>query len=71
VIAATSIKVLDLLERAPSCAPLWDNTHFFREKMTALGFELKPGAHPIIPVMLGDARLAPPWPTACSRKACT
>ena len=31
---------------------------YFREKMTALGFELVPGEHPIIPVMLGDASLA-------------
>ena len=31
---------------------------YFREKMTDLGFDLKPGEHPIIPVMLGDARLA-------------
>ncbi len=59
VIAATSIKVLDLLESGTQLRRrLWDNTHFFREKMTALGFELKPGSHPIIPVMLGDARLA-------------
>jgi glycine C-acetyltransferase len=59
VIAATSIKVLDLLESGSELRRrLWDNAHFFREKMTALGFALKPGAHPIIPVMLGDARLA-------------
>ena len=59
VIAATSIRVLDLLESGADLRRrLWDNTHFFRERMTALGFELKPGAHPIIPVMLGDARLA-------------
>ena len=59
VIAATSIKVLDLLESGSELRRrLWDNAHFFREKMTALGFELRPGSHPIIPVMLGDARLA-------------
>jgi glycine C-acetyltransferase len=59
VIAATSITVLDLLESGTELRRrLWDNTHFFREKMTALGFDLKPGAHPIIPVMLGDAKLA-------------
>ena len=59
VIAATSIRVLDLLESSTELRrQLWDNTHLFRERMTALGFELKPGAHPIIPVMLGDARLA-------------
>jgi len=59
VIAATSIRVLDLLESGAELRRrLWDNAHLFRERMTALGFDLKPGAHPIIPVMLGDARLA-------------
>jgi glycine C-acetyltransferase len=59
VIAATSIRVLDLLETGAELRRcLWDNTHFFRTRMTELGFQLKPGAHPIIPVMLGDARLA-------------
>jgi glycine C-acetyltransferase len=59
VIAATSIRVLDLLESGTDLRRrLWDNTHWFRERMTALGFELRPGAHPIIPVMLGDAKLA-------------
>ncbi len=58
-IAATSIAVLDLLEN-DAClrTQLWDNTAYFREQMTGLGFELKPGEHPIIPVMLGDAKLA-------------
>jgi glycine C-acetyltransferase len=59
VIAATSVRVLDLLESGTDLRRrLWDNTHWFRERMTALGFELRPGAHPIIPVMLGDAKLA-------------
>jgi glycine C-acetyltransferase len=59
IIAATSIRVLDLLESDTTLRHrLWDNARFFRERMTALGFDLKPGAHPIIPVMLGDARLA-------------
>ena len=59
VIAATSIRVLDLLESGNDLRRrLWDNTHFFRERMTRLGFDLKPGSHPIIPVMLGDAKLA-------------
>ncbi|MEN0045396.1 MAG: glycine C-acetyltransferase [Pseudomonadota bacterium] len=58
-IAATSIAVLDLLDRDPSLRrQLWDNTAYFRENMTKLGFDLKPGEHPIIPVMLGDAKLA-------------
>jgi glycine C-acetyltransferase len=59
IIAATSIRVLDMLEADTTLRHrLWDTAHFFRERMTALGFDLKPGAHPIIPVMLGDARLA-------------
>ncbi len=58
-IAATSIAVLDLLENDASLREqLWQNAEYFREHMTKLGFELKPGEHPIIPVMLGDAKLA-------------
>lgn len=34
------------------------NTAYFREKMTALGFKIRPGTHPIVPIMLGDAKLA-------------
>jgi glycine C-acetyltransferase len=37
---------------------LFDNTSFFRAELTRAGFDLKPGEHPIIPVMLGDATLA-------------
>ena len=58
-IAATSLAVLDLVEKDDSLRnTLHDNASYFREGMTALGFDLKPGEHPIIPVMLGDARLA-------------
>ncbi|MEL7310416.1 MAG: glycine C-acetyltransferase [Pseudomonadota bacterium] len=58
-IAAASIAVLDLIETDRSLQQrLWRNTEYFRSKMTALGFDLKPGKHPIIPVMLGDAKLA-------------
>ena len=58
-IAATSIAVLDLLENDASLRnQLWENASYFREQMSSLGFELKPGEHPIIPVMLGDAKLA-------------
>ena len=39
-------------------AKLNSNAVYFREKMSALGFNLLPGSHPIIPVMLGDASLA-------------
>jgi glycine C-acetyltransferase len=59
VIAAASVAVLDLLEDGAELRDrLWRNTRYFREKMTALGFDLLPGEHPIIPVMLGDAKLA-------------
>ena len=59
MIAATSIAVLDLLERDSSLQQqLHDNAAHFRSKMTERGFDLKPGEHPIIPVMLGDAKLA-------------
>lgn len=59
VIAATSIAVLDLVQNDDSLRKtLHENAGYFREKMTQLGFTLKPGEHPIIPVMLGDARLA-------------
>jgi glycine C-acetyltransferase len=34
------------------------NTHWFREAMTAAGFAIRPGVHPIVPIMVGDARLA-------------
>lgn len=58
-IAAASIAVLDLLENDDSLRTrLHDNATRFRKGMTDLGFDLKPGEHPIIPVMLGDARLA-------------
>ena len=59
VIAAASIAVLDLLERDSSLREqLHENAAYFRAQMTARGFDLLPGEHPIIPVMLGDARLA-------------
>jgi len=58
-ICAASIKALDLIERdADLFQRLQDNTSFFRSSMSALGFNLLPGEHPIIPIMLGDARLA-------------
>ena len=59
MIAASSIAVLDLLERDKGLKEqLHDNAAYFRSKMTERGFALKPGEHPIIPVMLGDAKLA-------------
>jgi glycine C-acetyltransferase len=59
VIAAASVKVLDLLESGNELrTKLFANSRYFREKMSKLGFKLLPGEHPIIPVMLGDASLA-------------
>jgi len=58
-IAAASIRVLELLSESDQLRKrLRDNSEYFRKQMTALGFNLVPGEHPIIPVMLGDARLA-------------
>jgi glycine C-acetyltransferase len=59
MIAASSIAVIDLLERDLSLAErLHENAAYFRTAMEERGFELIPGEHPIIPVMLGDAKLA-------------
>jgi len=58
-VAAASIRVLDLLEGSSELRDrLHANARYFRERMQALGFNLVPGEHPIIPVMLGDAPLA-------------
>jgi len=55
-IVAASLKVLDLLiESGDLRQRLRDNTKFFREQMTILGFNVLPGEHPIVPVMFGDA----------------
>ncbi len=58
-IVAASIKVLDLLtETSELRQRLFSNTKLFRARMTAAGFNILPGEHPIVPVMLGDAALA-------------
>ncbi len=59
VIAATSIVVLDMLEASNERRQrLMHNAGYFRDHMTQAGFTLLPGEHPIIPVMLGDPKLA-------------
>jgi glycine C-acetyltransferase len=59
VVAGASLKVLDLIEHSGELrVRLFENARYFRGEMTRLGFKLLPGEHPIIPVMLGDARLA-------------
>ncbi|MCW7548283.1 glycine C-acetyltransferase [Photorhabdus sp. APURE] len=58
-IVAASIKVLDMLKEGDALRDrLWRNANLFREKMTAAGFTLAGADHAIIPVMLGDAKLA-------------
>lgn len=58
-IVAASIAVLDLLQDDSSLREkLQDNAAYFRQQMEERGFDLKPGEHPIVPVMLGDAKLA-------------
>jgi len=58
-IVSAALKTLDLLEgsRAPR-ERLESNTRFFRNEINAAGFTIKPGSHPIVPIMLGDAKLA-------------
>ena len=58
-IVAASLRVLDLLSEGDGLRQrLWDNARFFREKMTAAGFQLAGADHAIIPVMLGEASVA-------------
>jgi glycine C-acetyltransferase len=58
-IAAASIASLDLITRSPDLREkLHANTKFFREGLANSGLEIRPGTHPIVPVMLGDASLA-------------
>ena len=58
-IAAGAIRALQLVEAGESLrGTLRENATFFRRELTALGFQLVPGDHPIIPVMLGEAQLA-------------
>lgn len=58
-IAGASVAVLDMLSETTELRDkLEDNTKYFRDKMTEAGFDIKPGFHPIVPVMLYDAKLA-------------
>ncbi len=59
VISSATLAVFDLLDREGAVLrkKLKENAAYFREKMTALGFKLAGRDHPIIPVMLGDAKL--------------
>ena len=58
-IVGASIAVLDMLSETTDLRDkLESNTTYFREKMTEAGFDIKPGVHPIVPIMLYDAKLA-------------
>ena len=58
-IVGASLRVLELLTESTALRDqLEENTTYFREQMTAAGFDIRPGQHPIVPVMLYDAKLA-------------
>jgi len=59
VIAATTLKAIELIsESGHLVKKLQENTAYFRRKIQEVGFAIRPGTHPIIPLMLGNARLA-------------
>ena len=59
VIAGASLKALELLQESTALRDTLEaNTRWFRDAMTDAGFDIVPGEHPIVPVMLGDAALA-------------
>ncbi len=59
VIAYTGIKTIQLLKKSNNLRESLNcNTKYFRDKIQNLGFSIKTGVHPIVPVMLGDAKLA-------------
>lgn len=58
-IVGASIAVFDMLTETTALRDkLWDNTAYFRKKITEAGFDIKPGIHPIVPIMLYEAKLA-------------
>jgi glycine C-acetyltransferase len=58
-IVAAGLAAVELLDKTSELRErLWANTRRFREAMTAAGFPVKPGDHPIVPIMIGDARSA-------------
>jgi glycine C-acetyltransferase len=68
-IVAASLKVLDLLQESDELREsLKENTRFFREQMTGLGFSILPGEHPIVPIMIGDAAKATQMADAMLKK---
>ncbi|MCF7687185.1 MAG: glycine C-acetyltransferase [Cephaloticoccus sp.] len=68
-IAAASIKCLEMLSRSTALRDkLEENTRFFRAGLTQAGLTIKPGTHPIVPVMLGDAALSQKFATRMLEK---
>ncbi len=58
-IVAAGLEAIDLVEKSDDLrSKLFENTVFWREGLKSLGFDLVPGQHPIVPVMLGEAKLA-------------
>jgi len=58
-IVTASIAVLNILSKTTELRDkVEENTTYFRSEMTMAGFEIKPGVHPIVPIMLGDAKLS-------------
>ncbi len=58
MVVAGTLKALDLLESSGALVQkLAQNTALFRQEMTARGFNIKPGIHPIVPIMLGDEKM--------------
>jgi glycine C-acetyltransferase len=58
-VVGSAMAAIDLLSRSTElCDRLRENAHFFRVEMTKLGFNIVPGEHPIVPIMLGDAVFA-------------
>jgi len=58
-IVGASIEVLNMLSSSTALRDkLWENTGYFREQILAAGFDIKPGTHPIVPIMLYEAKLA-------------
>lgn len=63
-IVGASNAVLELLSSTTDLRDkLWDNTAYFRTKITEAGFDIKPGTHPIVPIMLYEAKLAQEFAT--------
>jgi glycine C-acetyltransferase len=59
MVAAASVKAIELISSSAELRErLMNNTRYFRQGMTRLGFNIKIGEHPIVPIMLGEAKIA-------------